>query len=105
LLLYDPDSVREYSAAQGEFMRAIMAGDYSVTRVQLDTVNVLVYREKDLAEIVEEIEKVEELARDFSILAFKPDAPGASAIRSRLLAEPQIQEELRRIRERSRSAP
>jgi hypothetical protein len=100
LLLFDPNAVLDLSVATSVFIKSVINGNYTTEeRSTLDKSRVFVYREKDMLEILNEVQNVDAISRKFAALAFRPDAAGAAQLRTQLLAEPQIQEALRRIRE------
>jgi hypothetical protein len=96
LLLIDPDAVLEFSAGHSEFLKAIEEGDFAAQRLRLDLSRVFVYRKRDFDEILDEMHNVDKTTRTFAVLANDPSA--AAQQRTQLLAEPQIQEALRRSR-------
>ena len=98
---FDPDAVLEFSTGTIEFMRAILSEDFSLPPAKLDKSRVLVYREKDFLEIIDELKTAADFIKRFAEFVVEPDVPGADPIRRQLLAEPQIQTELRKARARN----
>jgi hypothetical protein len=101
LVLIDPDAFLEYNVKSSELIAAVKAGDFSVTSTEVDLSRAFAYRDKDFLEIINELRNAMEVANIFAgvaNLSGVDDGP-----RHQLLALPQIQEALQRIRARSRN--